>query len=116
DLLSLTRAAMRLRPDRIIVGEVRGAEAHALLKVWNTGHPGGVTTIHAQDAKQALRRLEMLVEEAGVKAQPEIIADTISYVVSMERCAVGSRRVSEFVKVKGYDRAQGAYAFERCST
>src|SRR5262249_25204304 len=68
DLTRLVRTTMRLRPDRIIIGEVRGAEALALLKAWNTGHPGGLTTLHANSAHGALQRLEQLVEEAGIVA------------------------------------------------
>ncbi len=74
DLGQLVRATMRLRPDRIIIGEVRGGEALALLKAWLTGHPGGVTTIHANSARTALTRLSSLVQEAGVPPQPELIA------------------------------------------
>jgi type IV secretion system protein VirB11 len=66
DMTRLVRATMRLRPDRIIIGEVRGKEALALLKAWNTGHPGGITTLHANSASAALLRLLSLVEEAGV--------------------------------------------------
>ena len=76
DMTRLVRTTMRLRPDRIIIGEVRGAEALALLKAWNTGHPGGVTTIHANSARAALTRLSSLVQEAGVPPQPELIAET----------------------------------------
>ena len=65
DMTRLVRTTMRLRPDRIVIGEVRGSEALALLKAWNTGHPGGVTTIHANSAKAALTRLSSLVQEAG---------------------------------------------------
>src|SRR6185312_7236886 len=60
----LVRSTLRLRPDRIIVGEVRGGEALEMLKAWNTGHPGGIATIHANSAKAALYRLEQLVLEA----------------------------------------------------
>ncbi len=67
DMTRLVRATMRLRPDRIIIGEVRGKEALALLKAWNTEHPGGVTTLHANSASGALLRLLSLVEEAGVR-------------------------------------------------
>ena len=63
DLTRLVRATMRLRPDRIIIGEVRGGEALALLKAWLTGHPGGITTIHANNAKSALTRLSSLVQK-----------------------------------------------------
>ena len=85
DMTRLVRTTMRLRPDRIIIGEVRGAEALALLKAWNTGHPGGVTTIHANSARAALTRLSSLVQEAGVPPQPELIAETINLLVFIVR-------------------------------
>ena len=103
DLRTLVQDTLRLRPDRIIVGEVRGAEALELLKSWNTGHPGGITTVHADTAAQALIRLESLIEEAGVRPNPRMIASTIHLIVMMAR--VGSRqwRVQELVRVHGWD-------------
>jgi type IV secretion system protein TrbB len=106
DLTRLVRATMRLRPDRIIIGEVRGGEALALLKAWLTGHPGGVTTIHANSAKSALTRLSSLVQEAGVPPQPELIAETIQLIAFIARTARG-RRVTELVRVEGYDQREG---------
>jgi len=106
DLTRLVRTTMRLRPDRIIIGEVRGAEALALLKAWNTGHPGGVTTIHANSAKAALTRLSSLVQEAGVPPQPELIAETINLLAFIVRTAAG-RRVRELARVEGYSATDG---------
>jgi type IV secretion system protein VirB11 len=106
DLTRLVRTTMRLRPDRIIIGEVRGAEALALLKAWNTGHPGGVTTIHANSARAALTRLSSLVQEAGVPPQPELIAETINLLAFIVRTPAG-RRVKEMVHVQGYDLRDG---------
>ena len=106
DLGRLVRATMRLRPDRIIIGEVRGAEALALLKAWLTGHPGGVTTIHANSARTALTRLSSLVQEAGVPPQPELIAQTINVIAFIIRTAAG-RRVTELVRVESYDPREG---------
>ncbi len=97
---------MRLRPDRIIIGEVRGAEALALLKAWATGHPGGVTTVHANSARAVLTRLSSLVQEAGVPPQPELIAETIDLLAFMERTPAG-RQVTELVRVEGYDPREG---------
>ena len=97
DMTRLVRTTMRLRPDRIIIGEVRGAEALALLKAWNAGHPGGVTTIHANSARAALTRLSSLVQEAGVPPQPELIAETINPLVFIVRTPAG-RRVTERVR------------------
>jgi type IV secretion system protein VirB11 len=106
DLGRLVRATMRLRPDRIIIGEVRGGEALALLKAWATGHPGGVTTIHANSATAALTRLASLVQEAGVPPQPELIAETINLIAFIARTP-GGRRVTELVRVEGYDSREG---------
>ena len=106
DLTRLVRATMRLRPDRIIIGEVRGGEALALLKAWLTGHPGGVTTIHANSAKAALTRLSSLVQEAAVPPQQELIAETIRLIAFIVRTAAG-RRVTELVRVEGYDPRGG---------
>ncbi len=104
DLTSLTRTTMRARPDRIIIGEVRGAEALALLKAWNTGHPGGITTVHANSASAALTRLGSLVQEAGVPPQPDLIAQTVNLLAFITRTPSG-RRVTEMVRVEGYDPA-----------
>ena len=106
DMTRLVRTTMRLRPDRIIIGEVRGAEALTLLKAWNTGHPGGVTTIHANSGKAALIRLSSLVQEAGVPPQPELIVETINLVAFIVRTTSG-RRVTEIVEVHGHDPRNG---------
>jgi type IV secretion system protein VirB11 len=106
DMTRLVRTTMRLRPDRIIIGEVRGAEALALLKAWNTGHPGGVTTIHANSAAAALVRLSSLVQEAGVPPQPELISETINLLAFIVRMPT-ARRVTEIVRVSGYDTQRG---------
>jgi type IV secretion system protein VirB11 len=108
----LLRATMRLRPDRIVVGEVRGAEALSLLKAWNTGHPGGVATVHANDAEAGLRRLEQLIEEGlhGGKADPQVIAEAVGLVIVIKKIATPpGRRVTEMLSVVGYD--SGHYRF-----
>ena len=107
----LLRVCMRLRPDRIIIGEVRGKEAHALIKAWNTGHPGGVSTIHANDALRGLWRVAQLVEEAGVRASHEAIAEAINQVVFITRDAShpAGRRVTQLLAVHGYDRRTHQY-------
>ena len=107
DMTRLVRATMRLRPDRIIIGEVRGKEALALLKAWNTGHPGGVTTLHANSASAALLRLLSLVEEAGVPAQPQLIAEAVNLLAFMERTSITGRRLTELVHVEGYSQNTG---------
>jgi Flp pilus assembly CpaF family ATPase len=113
DMLRCVRIAMRLRPKRIIVGEVRGPEAHALLKAWNTGHPGGIATVHADDAYSGLLRMESLVAESTSAPQQDLIAQAIHLVVFIEeepRVAAG-RKVREIIAVTGYDRARGRYEF-----
>jgi P-type conjugative transfer ATPase TrbB len=106
DLTFLTRTTMRARPDRIIIGEVRGAEALGMLKAWNTGHPGGVTTVHANSAVAALVRLSSLVQEANVPPQTGLIAETIHLLAFIARTPEG-RRVTEMVCVQGYDPVHG---------
>ncbi len=80
-LSDLVRSTLRLRPDRIIVGEVRGAEALDMLKAWNTGHPGGITTVHANSARAAVYRLEQLIQEAVVTVPRRLIAEAIDLIV-----------------------------------
>ena len=97
-MTTLLKATMRLRPDRIIIGEVRGQEALTLLKAWNTGHPGGLATIHADSARKALSRMEQLVEEGGAKASSRLIADAVNLVIYIEKAPRG-RVVKELVAV-----------------
>ncbi len=100
DMTRLVRTALRLRPDRIIVGEVRGAEALAMLKAWNTGHPGGIATVHANDARAGLIRLEQLVQEANVPPQPALIAEAVDLIVVIVRTPTG-RKITEMARVTG---------------
>ncbi|MDE2267674.1 MAG: P-type conjugative transfer ATPase TrbB [Betaproteobacteria bacterium] len=111
DMTRLLRATMRLRPDRIVVGEVRDGSALALLKAWNTGHPGGVGTVHANDASAALIRIGQLIQEAGVPPNPELIAEAVNVVVSIKRTADG-RRVEEVAAVRGWS-SSGGFHVER---
>ena len=103
-LSDLVRSALRLRPDRIPIGEVRGAEALDLLKAWGTGHPGGVGTIHAGSALGTLRRLEQLIQESVVTVPRALIAETINVIAVLVRDGTG-RRLSELVHVEGLDAA-----------
>src|SRR5690606_22450743 len=91
DMARLLKSTMRLRPDRIIVGEVRDGAALTLLKAWNTGHPGGVTTIHSNTAQSALRRLEQLAAEASQHPMHDVIGDAVDLIISIERTAKGRR-------------------------
>jgi type IV secretion system protein VirB11 len=99
-LSELVRASLRLRPDRIPIGEVRGPEALDLLKAWGTGHPGGVGTIHAGSALGALRRLEQLIQEAVVTVPRALIAETIN-VVAVLSGRGSARKLSELAAVQG---------------
>lgn len=107
-LSDLVRSSLRLRPDRIPIGEVRGAEALDLLKAWGTGHPGGVGTLHAGSAIGALRRLEQLIQEAVVSVPRALIAETINLIAVLVRDD-HSRRLAELVRVDGIDPATGDY-------
>lgn len=112
-LSDLVRSALRLRPDRIPIGEVRGAEALDLLKAWGTGHPGGVGTIHAGTALGTLRRLEQLIQETVVTVPRALIAETINVIAVLVRDGTG-RRLSELVRVDGL-AASGDYALSPLS-
>ena len=107
-LLDLLRSSLRLRPDRIPIGEVRGAEALDLLKAWGTGHPGGIGTIHAGTALGALRRLEQLIQEAVVTVPRALIAETIN-VVAVLSGRGSARRLAELAVVTGLEGASGDY-------
>lgn len=109
DMSRLLKSTMRLRPDRIIVGEVRDGAALTMLKAWNTGHPGGVTTIHSNSARSALQRLEQLTAEASHQSMQAVIGDAVDLIISIERTAKG-RRISEILHVTRY--ASGQYQTE----
>ncbi|WP_418025353.1 P-type conjugative transfer ATPase TrbB (plasmid) [Paracoccus sp. TD-10] len=101
-LSDLVRSSLRLRPDRIPIGEVRGAEALDLLKAWGTGHPGGIGTIHAGSGIGALRRLEQLIQEAVVTVPRALIAETVDLVAVLSGRG-GNRRLTELARVEGLD-------------
>jgi type IV secretion system protein VirB11 len=102
DMARLLKSTMRLRPDRIIVGEVRDGAALTLLKAWNTGHPGGVTTIHSNSAMSALRRLEQLTAEVSQQPMREVIGEAVDLIVSIERIGRG-RRVRDVIHVESFN-------------
>ena len=106
-MTDLVRSSLRLRPDRIPVGEVRGPEALDLLKAWGTGHPGGIGTIHAGSASAALHRLEQLILEAIAHVPRPLIAETID-VIAVLTGRGAERRLSELVRVEGL-AADGSY-------
>src|SRR5712692_3276595 len=96
----LVKDTMRCRPDRIIVGEVRDGAALDLLKSWNTGHPGGLCTLHANGARQSLTRLEQLVHEAAVTVPRALIAEAVHLIVYLARTPRG-RQVHSLAAVTG---------------
>jgi type IV secretion system protein VirB11 len=101
-LTDLVRSSLRLRPDRIPIGEVRGGEALDLLKAWGTGHPGGIGTVHAGSALGALRRLEQLIQEAVVTVPRALIAETIDLIAVLSGRGA-ARRLTELARVDGLD-------------
>jgi P-type conjugative transfer ATPase TrbB len=109
-MTDLVRDTLRLRPDRIIIGEVRDGSALDLLKAWNTGHPGGLATIHANSAAEALTRLEDLIGEVTQRVPHRAIVQAINVVVYIERTATG-RQVREVSRLVG--REGETYRFER---
>lgn len=109
DMARLLKSTMRLRPDRIVVGEVRDGAALTLLKAWNTGHPGGVATIHSNTATSALRRLEQLTAESSHQSMNEVIGEAVDLIVSIERTPRG-RRVRDVIHVERF--ANGEYEIQ----
>ncbi|TPG21760.1 P-type conjugative transfer ATPase TrbB [Sphingomonas koreensis] len=107
-MADLVRSTLRLRPDRIVVGEVRGPEALDMLKAWNTGHPGGIATVHANSAVSALYRIEQLVQEAVVTVPARLIAEAIDMIVFIAGRGT-ARRVQTIARVAGLD-PDGGYA------
>jgi pilus assembly protein CpaF len=103
----LVRNALRMRPDRIVVGEVRGAEALDMLQAMNTGHEGSLTTVHANTPRDALSRLETMVLMAGfelpVRAIREQIASAINVIVQLERMSDGTRKVTSVQEIQGME-------------
>ncbi len=98
----LVRSSMRLRPDRVVVGEVRGGEALDLIKVWGTGHPGGIATIHAGSALGALLRLEQLILEVAVNPPRALIAEAVNVVIHIAGRG-RRRRIDQIARVVGFD-------------
>ena len=102
DMTRLLASSMRLRPDRIIVGEVRDGAALAMIKAWNTGHPGGLTSVHANSAQAALTRIDLLIREASAMPLPEVIGLGVDVAVFIEADR-HARCVTEIIEVKGYE-------------
>lgn len=99
-VVDLVRDALRMRPDRIVVGEMRdGAAALETLKSWNTGHPGGLSTIHANSAGDVVRRLEGLLDEVAARTPARLIAEAVDLIVHIQRTSLG-RRLGEILTVE----------------
>ena len=109
DMTRLLKSTLRLRPDRIIVGEVRDGATLTLLKAWNTGHPGGIATVHANSAPQALQRLEQLIAEVSQLQMQSVISQAVNVIVFIERTAKG-RRVTDVLRVGEF--IAGSYQLE----
>ena len=111
DMRRLVKVTMRYRPTRIIVGEVRDGAALDLLKAWNTGHPGGIATVHANSAVEGLDRMEELVAEATSAPKQRLISKAVGLVIFIER-APGGRRVSEILEITGHEPETNQYRTE----
>jgi type IV secretion system protein VirB11 len=98
----LVKTTLRYHPNRILVGEVRDGAALDLLKAWNTGHPGGFATIHANSAEEGLPRLEELVEEAGKGPKQKLIGRAVDLILFIEE-AEGGRKITEAIEVHEFD-------------
>jgi len=114
-MTQLLRTSLRMRPDRILVGEVRGPEALDLLMAWNTGHEGGAATLHANDARAGLSRLAMLISMHRDAPRPiePLIGEAVHLLVHIARTPNG-RRVQEIVAVEGYE--DGRYVLRNLSS
>lgn len=108
----LLRATLRSRPDRIIVGEVRGSEAFTLINAWSTGHKGGISTVHSNSAFHTLTRIETLVGFGTDKVQPSIIVDAIDVIIYIKKTPTG-RVIEEIRKVITYDKKKEEYITEK---
>ena len=116
DMTRLLKLSLRYRPDRIFVGEVRDRSALALLKAWNTGHPGGLATVHANSASLALVRLDQLCQEANVPSQAALINEAVDVVVQISRdlSAPSGRRITEISDIKQQPiKEKGVYGVVR---
>lgn len=112
DMTGLLRAAMRMRPDRILIGEVRGREALDMLKAWNTGCPGGICTVHANGTEEAIQRILDLAMEAGLTVPPiSLVQHTVDAVVSVNRKGSQKGYIDAIVKLTEYHN--GKFTFEK---
>lgn len=112
DMTRLLKTAMRMRPDRILIGEVRGGEALDMLKAWNTGCPGGICTVHANGTEEAIQRILDLAMEAGLSVPPvSLLLHTVDAVVSVTRCGNKKGFIEAIVKLT--EHKNGEFIFEK---
>lgn len=111
----LVKGSLRMRPDRIIIGEVRDGAALDLLKAWNTGHPGGVCTIHANSVESTPFRLEDLIQEVVVTVPRNLILQAVDLIVFIERDKAGNRKIEKVSRLTGFDDKAQHYLFESLS-
>ena len=116
DMRKLAKVSMRYAPKRILVGEVRDSAALEMLKLWNTGHPGGISTFHADSAEEALERLEELVEEAGFGPKQKLIGRAVDLAVYMEKTSDNRRQISSIIKVNKFNHKEAFYETETLYT
>ena len=107
----LLKATMRLRPDKIVMGETRGGEALDLLKAWNTGHSGGISTVHANSAYAGLTRLEELCAEATERPMGNLISEAVNLVVFIHKDPAAGRKIEEIIKITGYNEQTRKYEY-----
>lgn len=104
------KSTMRLRPDRIIVGEIRDEAGLDLITAWNSGHSGGASTIHAGSIKGGLKQLERYIQRVSVNKQQDLIADTVNIVIVLKRIVENGnvvRKVNNIARIKGFDEKEG---------
>jgi pilus assembly protein CpaF len=115
------RNSLRMRPDRIIVGEVRGAEVIDMLQAMNTGHEGSMTTVHANSSRDALIRLETMISLSGItiqeKAMRQMTSSSLDLIIQLARHSDGTRRMVSLAEITGMESGiismQDVFVFER---
>ena len=112
NMQGLVETTLRYRPDRILIGEVRNKAALDLLKAWNTGHPGGFATVHANSALEGLDRLEELTEEAGNGPKQKLVGRAVDIILFIQKTADGDRKITQAISVHGYDPVTQTYKTE----
>lgn len=114
----LVKSSMRMRPDRIVIGEVRGEEALNVITAWNSGHPGGLCTIHSDSAIGGIQQLEQYIERVSINKQEKLIAKSVNIIIVLERIIINNRpirRVKGIYKMNGYDNIKKEYKIENIS-